>query len=564
MSYNPGTFFGDIALPHEAGFGIKVDVDYPTFTWRDLLATIETRPAGSAGATAIPDFVVYRGGVFQYRFGTVAPNNHLHEAFLNYHLPHDYVPNSDIFIHAHWSQIVVDTGGGGGVPGNAKWYFDISYADGHGAAGGTADPFSAPITVSVVQQGSTTQYGHMIAEVQFSNNGGTGGLLDSTSLQIDGVFCVRIYRDPTDGSDTLNQNTFVHYVDMHYLSTNIGTKQKSPNFYASGPYILPGLGSLSTSGAASNIANTSNKTVTASLGALTLAGAALNVLIPALITPSLGAVTLAGAAPDVLIPAIITPSLGTVSLAGAVSTVDQTVPPEITPTIGALTLAGAASTVTQALTFDAASSTIDEGGDTTVTWSHTCSGGNRALIVCIAHNGPSGGHSVSGVTYNSVAMTSIGGVSFYDDITPNFRVEQWKLSNPASGANDVQITLSNSMSVTAGAVSFTGAHQTTGSLTGTQASAVNHDASSNTPSVNVSSATGEIVVDSCMSVALPNPCAFTVGALQTSRWERGEDEGDTGYNGACSTEPGGTTITMSWTLANNALWGIVGVSVKPP
>ncbi len=156
----------------------------------------------------------------------------MHEAFSEFHMPHDWVPGSDIYIHAHWSQTTADTGGGGAVPGVSKWYFDVTYADGHGTAGGAADPFFAPITISVTQQGSTTAYGHMIAETQLSSNGGSGGtLLDSSTLTVDGLILLRIYRDPTDVSDTLNQDAFLHYVDIHYQSTNIGTKQKAPDFY---------------------------------------------------------------------------------------------------------------------------------------------------------------------------------------------------------------------------------------------------------------------------------------------------------------------------------------------
>ncbi len=224
-------FENNIVLPKTAGKGILVDPASPTNGWRDLLGTINVKGVGGGGAGANPDYVIYRGTLYGYRFGTTAPNNHLHEAFIEYHIPHDYLPGSDLYIHIHWSQTTVDTGGTAGVPGNAKWYFDISYADGHGTPGGTADPFNAPITVSVTQQGSTTQYGHMIGEVAFTNNGGTGGLIDSNRISVDGLVLVRAYRDPTDVADTLNQDTFVHFVDIHYQSTNTGTKQKSPDFY---------------------------------------------------------------------------------------------------------------------------------------------------------------------------------------------------------------------------------------------------------------------------------------------------------------------------------------------
>lgn len=214
---------GNFVLPKVAGEGVKVDPAAPTFGWRDIIGQINTKGVGASD----PDWVAYRGSVYQYKF----PSAHLHEAWLTFHIPHDYVPGSDLFVHVHWSQITVDTGGTAGAPGAAKWQFDITYADGHGTAGGAADPFIAPITVTVTQQASTTQYGHMIAEVQFTNSGGTGGLIDSGNISVDGLLLVRIYRDATDAADTLNQDPFVHMCDIHYQSTNMATKQKSPDFY---------------------------------------------------------------------------------------------------------------------------------------------------------------------------------------------------------------------------------------------------------------------------------------------------------------------------------------------
>ena len=209
-----------------SGNGVKVDTTTPTYPWHDLLGQIVVK---GASALTSPEFVVYRGGVYQYRFSNDAASGR--EAFINFHIPHDYVPGTDMYIHVHWSQIVVDTGGTAGVPGVAKWYFDISYADGYGTPGGAADPFIAPITQSVTQQGSTTQYGHMIAEVAFTNAGGDATHLDRATIQVDGNILVRIYRDSDDVADTLDQHPFVHFVDIHYQSTCIGTKDKNSPFY---------------------------------------------------------------------------------------------------------------------------------------------------------------------------------------------------------------------------------------------------------------------------------------------------------------------------------------------
>lgn len=232
LNFDNGAY---VIFDKAAGNGVKIDTDSPGYAWADLLGAINTRPTAGAGAGAVPDYVSYGGtSIYAFRFGTIAPNNHLHEAFIEFHVPHDYVVGTDLYLHAHWSQATVDTGGTAGVPGVVKWYFDVLYAKGHGTAGGAArGAFTPPaVTTSITQQGSTTQYGHMIAEVQLSASSPSASQIDTDNIEVDGLILCRIYRDPTDPADTLNQDTFLHFVDIHYQSTGIGTKQKAPDFYS--------------------------------------------------------------------------------------------------------------------------------------------------------------------------------------------------------------------------------------------------------------------------------------------------------------------------------------------
>jgi hypothetical protein len=71
----------------------------------------------------------------------------------------------------------------------------------------------------------------MLAEVQLSAASPSAAQLDSDDLEPDGIILVRCFRDPGDAADTLDQVPFLHYVDIHYQSTNIATKAKIPNFY---------------------------------------------------------------------------------------------------------------------------------------------------------------------------------------------------------------------------------------------------------------------------------------------------------------------------------------------
>ena len=211
-----------LVMDSASGGGMKVDLLNPTFGWRDILGPIGIKTGGATD----PVWAVYRGSIYAYSFNAATA-----EAFFVFHIPHDYVPGTDMYIHMHWSQNVVDSGGTAGVPGNVEWNFDVSYADGHGTAGGAADPFTAPVTVTVVQQGSTTQYGHMIAEVQFTSDGGSATTIDRNTVRVDGLILVRAYRIKGNAADTLNQAPFGHTCDIHYQSNNSATKNKSPDFY---------------------------------------------------------------------------------------------------------------------------------------------------------------------------------------------------------------------------------------------------------------------------------------------------------------------------------------------
>jgi hypothetical protein len=209
----------NIVLPKTSGVGIQVDTTTPTFGYRDLLGEIKILSPGAND----PTLAVFRNNIRAFSFSNAVMN----EANFHYHIPHDYVPGSDIFIHAHWSQNVVDSGGAAGVPGVVKWQYEVTYAKGHDQAA-----FPATFTTSVTQTASVTQYQHMLVELQLSATSPSATQINSALLEPDGMIIVRAFRDPTDAADTLNQVPFMHFSDIHYQSSNIATKNKTPNFYA--------------------------------------------------------------------------------------------------------------------------------------------------------------------------------------------------------------------------------------------------------------------------------------------------------------------------------------------
>jgi len=213
-----GAVFNDgIVVDKATGIGIKIDAIDPSFGWRDITAALNARATGPA----VPTYAQYNGTtIYQHQFSNATTQ----EIWVEFHIPHDYVPGSDIYIHAHWSQTSIDTGGAAGAPGVCKWSFDALYAQGH-----QQQAFPANVTtVTVEQAASGVARQHMIAEVKLS----TDGTLGNNVIVIDGVILVRVWRNPNDAADTLNQAPFLHFCDLHYQSTNVATKNKAPDFYA--------------------------------------------------------------------------------------------------------------------------------------------------------------------------------------------------------------------------------------------------------------------------------------------------------------------------------------------
>ena len=85
-------------------------------------------------------------------------------------------------------------------------------------------------------------------------------------------------------------------------------------------------------------------------------------------------------------------------------------------------------------------------------WSHTCSGSNRVLVVMIALYSTS--VTISSITYNSNALTLYNTLS-----TTNVKLHIYYLIAPSTGTNTLSISLSGSTYGFAGAISFTGAAQ---------------------------------------------------------------------------------------------------------
>jgi hypothetical protein len=203
------TVNGNLILPAGSGVGLLVDKVNPTYGWNDFLGSIMVRGV----AATDPNYVTYNGGLLAYRFDI---ND---QVFIEFHILHDYAPGTDLYLHAHWSHNTA-----GVTTGSVTWSFEVLYAKGHDQAA-----FTTAKTVTITQAASTTQYQHMIAEVQATISGGSVTQQDTDDIEIDGLLLVRV--SLTANTMDAGAKPFLHMCDIHYQSTGFISKNKSPDFY---------------------------------------------------------------------------------------------------------------------------------------------------------------------------------------------------------------------------------------------------------------------------------------------------------------------------------------------
>lgn len=205
-----------VIFPKASGNGIKVEKAAPTFGFADIIGDQFSK---NTGATK-PTLVAYNGVINSWQFAAGD------EAYITFHIPHDYVKGTDIFLHIHWSHI------GTLVTGGTLTFKATSiYSKSHNQAAFPGTPASGTFAGTA----STTQYQHILSEVQYSASSPSGLQVDTDLLEPDGVIEMTFEVDANNITVSSGgvPDPFIHYVDIHYQTTGlIGTKDKAPDFYA--------------------------------------------------------------------------------------------------------------------------------------------------------------------------------------------------------------------------------------------------------------------------------------------------------------------------------------------
>jgi hypothetical protein len=223
IKYMDGAFIGTRELPtgnlivaNSASSGIKVNINNPVYGWRDIIGNVQPKAIGVGS----PARTLYRGAIYDYAF---VQNDQCDFVF---HIPHDYVPGSDLFYHVHWSH------NGTQISGLAEFTISHMYAKGH-----NQEEFSIERTIVIshdtINVSTTPRYRHFIDEIAISGQVANSNVFASNTVEVDGLLICTLHLSshPTITGGSL----FIHTCDIHYQSTNMATLGKAPNFYTGNP-----------------------------------------------------------------------------------------------------------------------------------------------------------------------------------------------------------------------------------------------------------------------------------------------------------------------------------------
>lgn len=218
LNYIPVNKAGDsmtdsLSLPKAAGKGLLIE---GTHGWKDLIGDITPRSSGSLA----PLLKNYIGNIRDWSYSASDQGD------CRFHVPHDYVPGTDLFIHVHWSH------NGTNVSGTLKIDFFVTYAKGHQQAvfPSTVNP---TLTVASLNITNTPRHMHRVDEIQMSATGGSATLLDTSQIEVDGMILINyvVTTIPSITGSTYANTPYIFGIDLHYQSNGTSTKNKSPSFY---------------------------------------------------------------------------------------------------------------------------------------------------------------------------------------------------------------------------------------------------------------------------------------------------------------------------------------------
>lgn len=182
---------------------ITGEQEYLIPVWRDLLIALYP-PAGGATVPVVTQIAASAISMPLWQLDD--------ELWVAWHIQHDYAIGTDVYMHVHW---LAD----GTNVNTVRWEFTYYHAKGHGQAAFALGGAGTTVTAT---QASAGQYFHMIAET---------AAVTVSGLEPDSVILSRIRRITNGGTDNTD-GIFGFQADLHYQAARVGTKNRTPDFYA--------------------------------------------------------------------------------------------------------------------------------------------------------------------------------------------------------------------------------------------------------------------------------------------------------------------------------------------
>lgn len=200
---------------------------------------------------------------------------------------------------------------------------------------------------------------------------------------------------------------------------------------------------------------------------------------------------------------------------------------------------------------------VNAATGSSLTYSFTCTGSNLILIVGVS-DGDSNSDTITGVTYNGVAMTRFPN-GYVGDSTNSNSAYGYYLLNPATGAHDVVISCSASHSLRSAAASYTGVNQ---SLTYSGGGATDASiAQLDTATTDVAVSLASISDNSWHVIYSQGGDALSAGLNTTARGSGTGSAHQIGDSNSAKTPAG--SVTLHWTQATSQRAVSVMATISP-
>lgn len=190
--------------------------------WIDITGQIIPK---ATGGTA-PVYSTFRGNQGAYAFANTQ------FADIEFHVPHDYLVGSPIYLHPHWGHNATN------ISGNMVFTYYISH--GKRTLNNPCVAWDTEVTlvqtiITFIDITNMPRYTHRVDDIAITSATGSASTLDVRNIATDSIIFVRCVA--TTVPTTLTgaspaSSIYIFTIDLHCQSTGINTPNKDPDFYA--------------------------------------------------------------------------------------------------------------------------------------------------------------------------------------------------------------------------------------------------------------------------------------------------------------------------------------------